>query len=77
MTPQEVDPDLPANVQESPAEAWIAVACSRVRALNAAALHALDFLKEVTINFIISTIVWSPVKQWGGNTAPPINRKMD
>ena len=40
------------------------------------AVHAQDPLKEVTIVFITSTIVWSRVKL-GGNTAPPINRKLD
>ena len=43
------------------------------------AVHAWDLLKEVTIIFITSTIVWSQVKQQGsgGNTALPINRKLD
>ena len=36
------------------------------------AVHAQDLLKEVTIIFITTTIVWSQVKQQGGNTAPPI-----
>ena len=30
VTPQETDPDLPMSVQESPAEAWVGVACCRV-----------------------------------------------
>ena len=37
------------------------------------AVHEQDHLKEVTSIFIASTIVWSQVKQLGGNTA--INRK--
>ena len=41
------------------------------------AVPARDFLKEVAIIFITSTIVWSQVKQQGGNTAQPINRKLD
>ena len=41
------------------------------------AVLAGDLLKEVTIIFITSTIVWPQVKQQGGNTAPPINRKLD
>ena len=40
-------------------------------------VHALDLLKEVAIIFITSTIVWPQIKQQGGNTAPPINRKLD
>ena len=38
---------------------------------------AWDLLKEVAIIFITSTIVGSQVKQQGGNTAPPIYRKVD
>ena len=41
------------------------------------AMCAWDLLKEVTIIYINSTIVWSQVKQQGGNTALPINRKLD
>ena len=41
------------------------------------AVCAWDLLNEVTIIFITSTIVWSQVKQQGGNTALPINRKLD
>ena len=44
------------------------------RALSAA-VPAWEILKEVTIIFITSTTVWPQVKQ-GGNTAPPINRKL-
>ena len=40
------------------------------------AVCAWDLLKEVAIIFITSTIVWPQVKQQGGNTAPPINRKL-
>ena len=40
------------------------------------AVLAGDLLKEVTIIFT-STIVWPQVKQQEGNTAPPINRKLD
>ena len=31
VSTQETDPDLPVTVQETPAEAWIGVVCSRVR----------------------------------------------
>ena len=67
VTPRETDPDLPASVQESPAEA-------RVRGSDEA---VQDLLKEVAIIFITSTIIWSQVKQMGGTTAAPINRKLD
>ena len=42
-----------------------------------AALHTQDLLKEAAIIFITSTIAWAQVKQQEGNTAPPINRKLD
>ena len=76
VIPQETNPALPVIVQESQAEAWVR------RGMGpqwpAAGLGcALDLLKEVTIIFITFTIVWPQVKQHGGNTAPPINRKLD
>ena len=40
------------------------------------AVHAWDLLKEVTIIFITSTVVWTQVKQ-GGNIALPFKRKLD
>ena len=73
VTPQVTDPDLPVSVQESLAEAW---AAARSGALSAT-VRAQDLLKEVTIIFITSTTVWPQVKQQGGNTTPPINRKLD
>ena len=52
-------------------EAWRSVihgiAKSRTEGLNWTEL----------IPFITSNIVWPQVKQQGGNTAPPINRKLD
>ena len=41
------------------------------------AMPTQDLLKEVTIIFITSTVVWPQVKQQGGNIALPINRKLD
>ena len=38
-------------------------------------MHARDILKNLI--FITSTIVLPQIKQQGGNTAPPINRKLD
>ena len=40
------------------------------------AVPGLDMLKELAINFIISTIVWFQVKQQGRNIGPPINKKI-
>ena len=52
------------------------MACCRVGTLSAA-VHAWDLWKEVANIFITSIIVWFQVKQQGGNTAPPNNRKLD
>ena len=60
------------SVQESQVEAWVGGGLLQL-ALSVA-VHAWDLLKEVTIIFITSTIVWPQVKQQGGNTAPSINR---
>jgi len=38
---------------------------------------AWGLLKEVTIIFIISTIIWSQVKKQGGDIALLINRKLN
>ena len=65
MTPQETDPDLPLSVQESPVE--VGVGGGLVQGPG----------KEVTIIFITSAIVWPQVKKQGGNTALPINRKLN
>ena len=43
---------------------------------SCAAVPAWDLLK-VAIIFITSTMVCPQVKQQGGNTAPPVNRKLD
>ena len=77
VTPQETDPVLPVNAQESLArgmgQQWPAPGLG---VLNIT-VCAQDLLKEVTIIFITSTTVGPQVKQQGGNTAPPINRKLD
>ena len=75
-TPQETDPNLPVSVQEFLVKLWVGSGLMQDWALSAA-VCAWGLLKEVTISFITSPIVWSPVKQQGGNTAPPINRKLD
>ena len=73
MIPQETDPDLPVSVQESPAEVWVGGGLLQGQGQQC----AWDLLKEVTNISITSTIVWSQVKQQGGNTALPIYRKFD
>ena len=68
------------SVQESPAEAWVNGGLLQWPALGSealsAAVHAWYLLKEVTIIFITSTIIWPQVKQQGGNIALP-RRKVD
>ena len=67
---------MPMSVQESLVEAWgWWWPASGSEALSAT--PTWDLLEEVAIIFITSTIVWSQVKQQGGNTAWPINRKLD
>ena len=41
------------------------------------AVRAWDLLKEITVIFITSTIVWPQVNNKEGNTALPISRKLD
>ena len=67
MTPQEIDPDL--SVQESPGR-HLAVAYCKLRALRAT-VPAQDLLKEVTILFITSTIVWPQVTSREGTQPHP------
>ena len=77
MTSQETDPDLPVKcpgVSGGGVDRWWPAA--GLGALSVA-VHAWDLLKDETIIFIASTIVWPQVKQQGGNTALPINRKLD
>ena len=73
-TSQQTDLDLPVSVQESLAEARVGGGLLQGRGMSAA-VHAWDFLKEVTIIFITSTIVWPQVKQQGRNTASPTHQQ--
>ena len=77
VTPKETDPKLPVSVQESLAEVWVGGSLLLGQGAMCAAVSAQDLLKEVAIIFITSTIVWSQVKQQGGNTTLPINRQLD
>ena len=74
-TPQETDTNLPVSV-ESLAEVWVSSGLLQGWG-QSAAVHAWGLLKEVANIIITSTIVWSQVKQQGGNTTLPINRKLD
>ena len=68
MTPQETDPDLSVSVQESLAEVW--VDSSLLQGLGHYVRQCMhETFEGGPIIFITSTIVWSQVKQQGGNTA--------
>ena len=72
MTPQETEPDFPGSIQESPVEEWISGGLLQgwLGALSVA-VHAWDLLKEVTIRFITSTIVWPQVNSKEGTQLHP------
>ena len=74
-TARETDPDLRMSVQESGrgvGQRWPAAGSG---ALSVAVCPG-DLSKEVVIIFITSTIVWSQIKQQGGNTAPIHQQKI-
>ena len=52
------------------------VACCMVR-ITECSSACMGPVEGGAIIFITSTIVWPQVKQQGGNTAPPINSKLD
>ena len=72
MTLQVTDPDLPVSVQESPVEVWVGGGLLK-GALSVVA-HAWDLLKEVTIIFFTSNIVFSSVAQLCLTLCDPMNR---
>ena len=77
VSSQETDPDMPMSVQDFLVEEWVSGGLLQGLGALTAAVRAWDLLKEGAIIFITSTMVWSQVKQQGGNTALPINRKLD
>ena len=70
MTPQETDPVLPMSFQDSPVEAWVRGDLIQDWG-QSATVHVWDLLKEGTIIFITSTIVWPQVKQQEGTQSHP------
>ena len=77
MTPQETDPDFLMSVQESLRGMGWRWSAAGSGALSAA-VFAQGLLKEVTIIFITSTIVWPQVNNREGTEfSQPINRKLD
>ena len=82
VTPRETEPDLPVSVWESPAELWADVACCRVgdTDYNSPGSHGVLVLSTFEGGHLCHhypTIVWPLTKLQGGNTAPPISRKLD
>ena len=76
MSPQETDPDLPMSVQDALAEACIGGGLLKGCYTLIAAVCEWDLLKRSPISTLTSS-VWPQVKQQGGDSAPPINRKLD
>ena len=66
--------DLPVRVQESPAEAWVESVFCGVGALSDTAAEVLLWEAGIAAS---PTVLWPQAKLLGGNTAPPINRKLD
>ena len=69
MTPQETEPDLPVNVQESPAEAWVGSGLLQIWKGAECSMCTQDSVKEVTIILNTSSIVFSLLM--GGAVYPP------
>ena len=74
-TPQETDPDLPVSFQEQ--RHGSAVACCRVSSngCDSVCTGPLEGGRHYRYDLHDQTTVWSQVKQQGGNTAQPIDRK--
>ena len=62
---QQTDADLPVSVQDSPVEAWVGDGLLQGWGALSVAVHTRDVLKEVTIIFITSIIVWPQVNREG------------
>ena len=77
VTPQETEPDLAVSVQETPAEAWVGSGLLQGPGHWVQQCLHRTFWRKTYLIFITSTIAWPQVKQQVGNTAPPINRKLD
>ena len=65
VTPQETDSVLPVNVQESLVEAWVGSGLLQGRG-SKGGRACMGLLKEVTIIFITSTIIWLQVNNREG-----------
>ena len=70
MTPQETDSVLPVNVQESLVEAWVGSGLLQGRGSKGGSA-CMGLLKEVTIIFITSTIIWLQVNNREGTQPHP------
>lgn len=75
MTPQEMDPHLAVNVQESLVKAWAMqqVAYGRVGGSECSSACMGPF-EGGPIIFITSTMIWYQIKQQGENTVLSIKK---
>ena len=69
MSPQETDPDLPMNVQDSLAEAWFGGGLLQGCYTLSAAVCEWDFLKKVT-NIFINSISLASGQTTGRGLSP-------
>ena len=65
-TPQEPTPDVPVSVQESPVEVWAGGGLLQGLGAPTVVVRAWDLLREVTVTFITSTMVWPQVNNRKG-----------
>ena len=76
VTPQETDPDLPVSIQEFPAQVWVMVACCRNGGTDYSSTGMRYFEGGHHCLHCLNHSLASG-KQQGGNTAPPIHRKLN
>ena len=70
-TPQEPTLDVPASVQESPVEVWAGGGLLQGLGAPTVVVRAWDLLREVTVTFITSTMVWPQVNNRKGTQSHP------
>ena len=70
-TPQEPTQDVPASVQESPVEVWDGGGLLQGLGAPTVVVRAWDLLREVTVTFITSTMVWPQVNNRKGTQSHP------
>ena len=77
VIPQETDPDLPVNVQKAPVDVWADSGMPRGQRHKYTSPGSHGMLASVLLKVTITpTIVWPQAELQGGNTAPPVNKKL-